>query len=200
MKVIGITGGIGAGKSFVCQLIKAKGYPVYNADLMSKELLITREIRPEVERLFGSNAYQLSESGKLVLNTTFIADAIFSNPVLRKQLEQLIHPLVRNDFKSWVMQQSSTLVFQESALLLASEDLSFFDAIVYIDADIDRRIEKVMLRNDLARSEVLDRIAAQPKLEDHTHRIHYLLYNDYDHSIEQEVDALLEDLSLKTTV
>ena len=77
MKVIGITGGIGAGKSFVCQLIKAKGYPVYNADFMSKELLITKEIRPEVERLFGSNAYQLSESGKLVLNTTFIADAIF---------------------------------------------------------------------------------------------------------------------------
>lgn len=194
MRIIGITGGIGAGKSFICQLIKASGYPVYDADLRSKELLLSDSIRSKVERLFSTEAYFIDEAGELILNTKLIASAIFSNSDLRKQLEQLIHPMVREDFDHWVHKQSSALVFYESALLLASEDLSSFDVIVYIDADLDKRIEKVMQRNGLSRSEVLDRIAAQPKLEDHIHRIHYLVYNNYDDSIETEVGALLEDL------
>ena len=193
MKVIAITGGIGSGKSKVSNYLIEKGYPVYSADDRSKQLLLEDNIRPKIMDLLGPDAY--TRDGKeYLVNKPYIASKIFSDDVLRKKMEGIIHPAVRQDFESWLNEQSAKFVFQESALILASKNPYPFDKVIYIDADLDQRIDGVMSRDQTSREQILQRIAAQPQLEDHISQIDYIINNKFDDSLFDEIDALIEDL------
>ena len=193
MKVIAITGGIGSGKSKVSNYLIEKGYPVYSADDRSKQLLLEDNIRLKIMDLLGSDAY--TRDGKVYLaNKPYIASKIFSDNVLRKKMEGIIHPAVRQDFEGWLNKQSAEFIFQESALILASRKPYPFDKIIYVDADLDQRIQGIMKRDQTSREQILQRIAAQPQLEDHISQIDYIINNKFDDSLFDEIDALIEDL------
>ena len=193
MKVIAITGGIGSGKSKVSNYLIEKGYPVYSADDRSKQLLLEDIIRVKIIDLLGSDAY--TRDGKVYLaNKPYIASKIFSDDVLRKKMEGIIHPAVRQDFEDWLKKQSAEFIFQESALILASKKPYPFDKIIYVDADLDQRIQGIMKRDKSSREQILQRIAAQPQLEDHISQIDYIINNKFDDSLFDEIDALIEDL------
>ena len=193
MKVIAITGGIGSGKSKVANYLIEKGYPVYSADDRSKQLLLEDAIRLKIMDLLGPNSY--ARDGKAYLaNKPYIASKIFSDDALRKKMEAIMHPAVRQDFEVWLNKQSEEFIFQESALILASKDPYPFDKIIYIDADLDQRIEGIMKRDQTSREQILQRIAAQPQLEDHLSQIDYIINNKFDTSLFDEIDALIEVL------
>ena len=193
MKVIAITGGIGSGKSKVSNYLIEKGYPVYSADDRSKQLLLEDNIRVKIMDLLGSDAY--TRDGNVYLaNKPYIASKIFSDDMLRKKMERIIHPAVRQDFEGWLNEQSAEFIFQESALILASKKPYSFDKVIYVDADLDQRIQGIMKRDKSSREQILQRIAAQPQLEDHILQIDYIINNKFDDSLFDEIDALIEDL------
>ncbi|NBR15901.1 MAG: dephospho-CoA kinase, partial [Crocinitomicaceae bacterium] len=113
MKRIGITGGIGSGKSYVANIIEKMGFPVYYSDNKSKELTNSHPIiRQGLIELVGENVYFGGDLDKKVLAT-----AIFSNDEIRLKVNQLIHPIVRQDFEDWATAQKSELIFNEAAIL-----------------------------------------------------------------------------------
>ena len=196
MKKVAITGGIGSGKSRVCNLLQEKGYPVYPSDERAKYLMVHNEgLRTELIALLGSEAYSFDGEGQaLDLNRGFISAAIFENPSLKTQLESLVHPVVREDFEKWSKEQSSSIVFHESALVLLTAYYTQFDAVVLVVAPESIRLERVMRRDGLSREAVLKRIQSQPIYEELEERATYLIDNSGSITLEDQVAALLEDL------
>lgn len=195
MKKIAITGGIGSGKSFVCAYILSKGYPVFNSDHRAKELMISdKKLKDSIELLLGKESYLIDEHRAIQLNNEFIASKIFAQTELKIKLEQLVHPAVRNDFEHWALAQRSELVFQESALILATDYYQQFDAIVLISAPLEMRIERILQRDGLYRSSVLERIKAQPNFESLLGRVTHRIDNSEKLSLEDQVNALIVDL------
>ncbi len=113
MKSVGVTGGIGSGKSIVCKIFEVMGFPVFYADAEAKKCMVEDpDLISGVKQLLGENAYINKE-----LNRSFVAEQIFSNTDLKLKMDALVHPAVYRSFENWKAQQNSDLVFNESALL-----------------------------------------------------------------------------------
>ena len=157
MKSIGITGGIGSGKSLVCKIIEKLGYPVFYADEAAKKVMIEdQKLKSELIHLLGEDAYLNNE-----LNRTFIAEQIFKNNQLKKGVSDLVHPAVYRAYENWKKMQNSDLVFNESALLFETGSYKSFDATILVTANRETRIHRVMKRDGLSREAVLERISHQ---------------------------------------
>jgi dephospho-CoA kinase len=195
MKKIAVTGGIGSGKSYVCDLIASKGFPVFNSDRWAKDLMVSdAQLKRAIEQLIGDEAYQLDQDHNIRINQAFIATRIFGQAALRLQLEQLVHPVVRMAFEQWVKEQTTALVFQESALILSTEYYKNFDAIVLVSCSDELRISRVMQRDNVDRMTVISRMKAQPDYESLLDRITHVIDNSGDQSLEDQVEALIVDL------
>jgi dephospho-CoA kinase len=154
---IGITGGIGSGKTHVAQIFMKMGVPIYFADerakwLMSTNLIIIKKIL----QLFGPNAYQNDS-----LNRAYIANKIFKNKLLLEKLNAIVHPEVSADFKKWVDSQKAPYVLKEAALLIESSSFKDLDAILTIDAPIEVRIKRAANRDKQTEKEIERRIKNQ---------------------------------------
>lgn len=149
MKKIGITGGVGSGKSIVCHVFKLLGIPVYEADERAKWLTQHDPIlRNDIIRLLGQAAYdQLGN-----YNRAYVAAQVFSHPDRLAALNALIHPRVHADAARWVQQQAAPYVLREAALMRAAGDHNDLDAVVVITAPLALRMQRVRLR-DPQRSE-----------------------------------------------
>ncbi|MBO0930479.1 dephospho-CoA kinase [Fibrella aquatilis] len=145
MKKIGITGGIGSGKSTVCQVFRALGVPVYEADERAKWLTMHDPIlRADILRLLGPQAYDAAGQ----YNRTFVAAQVFTDPALLRQLNALIHPRVQADTLRWVEQYSHLpYVIKEAALMNAAGDGNDLDAVVVVIAPLDLRIQRIRRRD-----------------------------------------------------
>jgi dephospho-CoA kinase len=196
MKKVAITGGIGSGKTRVCNLLQEKGYPVYPSDEKAKYIMVQDGgLRTKLIALLGPEAYLVDKAGQVFdLNKGFISAAIFENPSLKTRLELLVHPIVREDFEKWSNEQASSLVFHESALVLLTEYYLHFDAVVLVNAPESIRVERVMKRDGLSREAVLKRIQSQPIYEELVERATYLIDNSGVIRLDDQVLALLEDL------
>ena len=195
MKKIAVTGGIGSGKSFVCDLIASKGFPVFNSDSWAKDLMVSDvQLKRAIEKLIGDEAYQLDQDHNIRINQAYIASRIFGQAALRLQLEQLVHPVVRIAFEQWVKEQTTALVFQESALILSTEYYKNFDAIVLVSCSDELRISRVMQRDNVDRMTVISRMKAQPDFESLLDRVTHVIDNSGDQSLEDQVEALIVDL------
>jgi dephospho-CoA kinase len=154
---IGITGGIGSGKTHVAQIFMKMGVPIYFADERAKWLMSTNLIIiKKTVQLFGPNAYQNDS-----LNRAYIANKIFKNKLLLEKLNAIVHPEVSADFKKWVDSQKAPYVLKEAALLIESGSFKDLDAILTIDAPIDVRIKRAAYRDRQTEKEIERRIKNQ---------------------------------------
>lgn len=157
MKIVGLTGGIGSGKTTIAKWFSEVGIPVYNSDNEAKRLMNESvEIREELIQLFGKDAYLNNE-----LNRKFISSKVFENKYLLEQLNQIVHPTVFKDFKIWIQNQNAPFVVKEAAILFESGSYHDCDYIVSVIADEEIRIQRVMNRDGISREQVLSRIKNQ---------------------------------------
>ena len=192
MKRIGITGGIGAGKSLVAEIIKAMGYPVYNSDERAKELTDSNpKIKEGLIHLFGLEIYQND-----TLNKFALAQAIFSDESLREKVNALIHPIVREDFNLWALAQNNSLVFNESAILFETGSFKNFDAIILVYAPTELRIKRIMKRDNCSENEVLKRMNSQFSDEEKYQLTEFRVLNDEQTPLLVQVEKIILNVSL----
>lgn len=192
MKRIGITGGIGAGKSLVAEIIKAMGYPVYNSDERAKELTESNpKIKEGLIHLFGEEIYQND-----TLNKFALAQAIFSDESLREKVNALIHPIVREDFNLWTLAQNNSLVFNESAILFETRSFKNFDAIILVYAPKELRIKRIMKRDNCSENEVLKRMNSQFSDEEKYQLTEFRVLNDEQTPLLVQVEKIILNVSL----
>lgn len=171
MRVIGLTGGIGSGKTTVANMFAALGVPVYIADVEAKKLTDSSEaIRHELISLLGKEAYSDEK-----LNRAYVADKIFTNQHLLHQVNQIIHPEVAKHFKQWTAAQKATYIIKEAAILFESGSYKDCDAIILVTAPKSVRIERVMARDAIARHEVEQRMENQWSDEKKRKLSHYII-------------------------
>ena len=156
-KRVGITGGIGAGKTLVCRILNAMGYPVFYSDSESKKILNSDPVvKAAILDLFGAQAYQNNQ-----LNRSFISDQVFTNPERLARLNAIAHPAVRNAFEKWITEQDSPLIFNEAAILFETGIYKNYDVTVVVTAPIELRIRRVIERDNTDEASVRSRIEKQ---------------------------------------
>jgi dephospho-CoA kinase len=143
MKIIGLTGGIGSGKTTVAKMFNDLHVPVYIADVEAKRLMNTSKvIKKKLVKLFGTEAYKNE-----VLNKPFIADKIFNNKELLHKMNAIVHPKVASHFKKWVAKQPGPYVIKESAILFENGGYLNCDAVITVTASKKDRIQRVIARD-----------------------------------------------------
>ncbi len=183
---IGITGGIGSGKSSVCSIFEHLGVPVFYADIESKRMLDEDdEVRFAVIQLLGAEAYQ-----GVIANRKFIADCVFSNPEMLKKLNAVLHPAVFRRFDEWVLRQQAPYVIKEAAILFESGADRGIDKAVHVTAPMELRVKRVMERDGVSREDVEKRMSRQWTDEQRDARSHYRLNNDEQSLLLPQVIAL----------
>lgn len=184
---IGLTGGIGSGKSIVAKVLESRGYPVFYSDLEAKRIVESPKIQNQITQLLGSSSYREG-----VYQTDYVSKMVFGNPSLLKQLNQIIHPAVREGFSSFYKTQKKNLVFNEAAILVESGGASEMDAVVLVSAPEDIRIARVLSRNNLlTREDVLKRISRQWTDEQKRPHAHFEIINDESRSVLIQIDQML---------
>ena len=154
---IGITGGIGSGKSIVSKILLAMNYPVYNSDQEAKRIIRDNpKVRTQLIELFGEEVYINNE-----LNRPFLANIIFNDEVALEKVNNIVHPQVRADFTTFCKAQNSELVFNEAAILFETGGEQQFDKMVLVTADEKLRISRVMKRDSIQEAEVKSRMSKQ---------------------------------------
>jgi len=192
MKKIGITGGIGSGKSFVANIIEKMGYPVYYSDLRSKELTNSHPtIRQGLIDLVGENVYFEGELDKKIL-----ASAIFSNDEMRLKVNQLIHPIVRQDFEDWAKAQTSDLIFNEAAILFETGAYRNFDATILVYAPEELRLKRVLKRDIITKEEVLARMNNQMNDNEKRKMTSLQILNDGESPLLNQLEEVIERLKI----
>ncbi len=155
---IGITGGIGSGKSTVCKVFNVLGIPVFEADKVAKELMNTNiELKEQLVRLFGEGIYTPDS----VVDRKKLAKIIFNDHLQLEKINALVHPAVRNEFKNWKTKQQTAYVIHEAAILFESGFYKMMDYTILVTAPEKQRIERVLTRDGVSESEVKERISKQ---------------------------------------
>ena len=187
---IGITGGIGSGKSTVGQVLARIGYPLYLADSRAKWLIEhDAQLAARIAQLMGPQTYT---DGRY--NRPYVAQRVFGNPSLLQQLNALVHPAVAADFERWANAQHG-LAFMEAAILFESQ----FDRLVHrtiaVTAPDHVRIERVMRRDGAVRQQVEARMLAQMPPQELAQRAHFCINNDGKTLILPQIISILQQLS-----
>ena len=157
MKIIGLTGGIGSGKSKVLTFFQNKGIPCYNSDKQAKVLVNTDlKLKSEIKKCFGDEIYCFDK-----LDSKALSNKVFNNPENLKVLNSIIHPAVANDFIKYTNNNKSSIIFKESAILFESESHLSCDYTILITAPVKTRIERVVKRDLINIDQVKLRISNQ---------------------------------------
>ncbi|MFQ5824568.1 MAG: dephospho-CoA kinase [bacterium] len=179
MLLFGVTGGIGCGKTAVCNILKEKGVPIIEADPLAKELTNRLpEIRQALTGEFGKDVYD--EDGRL--NKDVLSQIVFSNPEAREKVNQIIHPHVlrwiREEAQRLQIEENQKLVGVEAALIFESKMDKMLGAVVVVSAPLEKRIKWLQERNRLSKEEILKRMNSQMPLVDKIRRADYVIEND----------------------
>lgn len=191
MKVIGLTGGIGSGKTTVIEYIASKGFPVYIADNAGKQVMEVPEVIEKVNRLFNESV--LLPDG--TLDRKKIGAIVFNNPDLLKQLNAIVHPAVGLDFEKFkAANPEATLLFKESAVLFESGAYRTCDATILVTAPEKIRIQRVMSRDQVSEEQVRERIKNQMPDEEKRALSTYIVENMDLPATFNKIDEILEEL------
>ncbi|RYH74792.1 dephospho-CoA kinase [Flavobacteriaceae bacterium 144Ye] len=174
MKIVGLTGGIGSGKTTVAKLFSELGVPIYIADVEAKKLMNgSKVIRRNLIALFGEKAY--TNEG---LNRPYIASKIFNNKELLEQMNAIVHPKVGAHFKRWLKKQNGAYVIKEAAIIFEEGMQSQYDCIVLVTADLEERINRVLQRDNTSREKVLAIVNNQLSDEEKIKKSDFVIVNN----------------------
>ena len=180
--VIGLTGGIGSGKSTVLQMFKELGAVIYIADVEAKKLMNTdEELQLEIIKLLGDQAYSSKK-----LNKEYVASKVFNDTKLLQKLNALVHPKVQEHFKNFLNQHPNDIIIYEAAILFESGSNSFCDYIITVVADENVRINRLLKRDKLTKEQIKQRIQNQTDDEFKILQSNVVLENhELEHTREQ---------------
>ena len=184
---VGLTGGIGSGKTLICSILEKLGIPVYYADAEAKRLMTHHpDLKRKILDLLGEKAYKGAS-----LDRKYLAERLFGNEVLLASMNSVVHPTVREDFKRWSDQQKEVpYVVEEAAILFESGAYKDFDQTVLVYAPEEIRIRRVMERDKCDRESVLRRISHQESEEELSKLADHILINDGQQMILPQVIEL----------
>ena len=174
MKKIGITGGIGSGKTYVSEVFSSLGIPVFNADVESKRLMSSSDnLISLVKDLFGDDIYTNG-----LLDKQKLASIVFSDKEKLENLNNIIHPVVKQEFIDWCKQQNSSYVIKETAILFESRSDKGLDAVICVSAPLNIRIDRAVKRDGSTEKEIKNRIENQISQEEKENLSDYIIVND----------------------
>lgn len=186
MKIIGLTGGIGSGKTTVANMFRELGIPVYDSDKEAKLLMNTsKKLKKAIVELFGDTAY--NSSG---LNRKYIADKVFKDSELLNKLNSIVHPAVREHFLEWAKSKKTNYVIQESAIIFENANEDFYHAIILVTAPIEDRIDRILKRDNTTRESVLFRMDNQWSDEKKKELSSYVVFNDDISKTKLKIDEI----------
>lgn len=187
-KVVGITGGIGAGKSMVCNILSLLGYPVYDCDSRAK-LIMDEDISIKKALVHHVTPDAVDSHGNI--DRKAISEVVFKNHIKLKELNSIVHGAVREDIKKW-LENNDGISFVETAILYESGVDKMVDEVWEVTAPDDVRIERVCRRNNLSIEDVISRIESQKNSAYVRHEKIKLIVNDYHHSLLLQINECLE--------
>ena len=187
---LGLTGGIGSGKSTVARIFESFGVPVYYADDRAKSIMNQNPVvKKTITETFGKDSYI---QGKL--NRKYIGSIVFGNNESLKQLNHIVHPAVAEDFKNWCSCQTSTLIVKEAAVLIESGGMETVDKVVVVKAHVKTRIKRVMERDGVKEEDVIARLNHQMTDSQRLKYADYLIDNGGKQMLIPQVRLILQDL------
>jgi dephospho-CoA kinase len=190
-KIIGLTGGIGSGKSTVAKYIASKGIPVYVADDAAKKIMADEKVVKEIQNLFSENI--ITNDSKL--DRAKIASIVFNNPIELKKLNDLIHPKVKKHFLNWLKEHKSVkFIVKEVAILFETGGDKECDAVILVLAPEDLRIERTILRDKTDEENVRNRMKNQYSDEEKIKKSDFIINNIKLDATYIQVDKVIETL------
>jgi dephospho-CoA kinase len=191
---IGITGGIGSGKSVVSSLLTVYGIPVYSADNEGKRLSDeSMVIRKKLTDLFGKEIYAEDR-----LDRPKLASFVFNNEKLLGKVNSIIHPVINKDFKDWIKHQETKLCALESAILFESAFDKDMDAVLMVYTPVELRLTRVMQRDGFSEAEVMKRMNRQMSDVLKREKSDYVIVNDDKQPLIPQIEAFIKIITKKT--
>jgi dephospho-CoA kinase len=192
-KIIGLTGGIGSGKTTIANYFAEKGIPVYIADDEARKITESPEILQSIRALFGDEVFNYEK-----LDRVRVSQIVFNDTDKLKLLNEIIHPAVKKHFKNWVLQHSNfDFIVYETAILFESGSYKQCDVVISVIAPIETRIKRVMIRDSVSREEVLNRIKNQLSDEDLIKKSDFIIENNTIEETKHQVDKILKKITIK---
>ncbi len=192
-KIIGLTGGIGSGKTMVAKYIESLGIPVYIADDEAKTIMETDEVYEAVKKELGTEVFDNQK-----LNRKKLAQLVFTNSEKRDKLNKIVHPLVKKHFDLWVkMNENAQFVVKEAAILFESGSYKYCDAIITVTSPLETRIQRVMHRDKSDRASVLKRIESQWTDEQRIAKSDFVIHNISVDATYKQIEQILNLLKNK---
>jgi dephospho-CoA kinase len=186
---IGLTGGIGSGKSTVAAIFEVLGIPVYYSDLQARRLLLEDpELKSQIQLHFGAACY-----AKGTLDRAYLSRQVFNNSEKLTLLNSLVHPVTIRDANHWMQQQRSPYVIKEAALIFESGSDQYLDYVVEVYAPLSLRIQRAMTRDHVSEAEVLSRVNSQMDEKEKIDRSDFVLYNDDQQAVLPQVLELHQE-------
>ena len=192
-KIIGLTGGIGSGKTTIANHFLSSGVPVYIADEEARKIMQSPEIIKAIEETFGNSVF---ENG--VLSREKLAEIVFNDPEKLKQLNAIVHPAVKKHFNEWILKhKDSPFIIYEAAILFESGSYKDCDLIITVTAPLESRIQRVMQRDKATREHVLKRINAQWNDAQRISKSDYFIENVNPETAKLKVKETLKILNIQ---
>ena len=189
-KIIGLTGGIGSGKTSIAKYFEQNGIPVYIADDRAKMVSSKPEVVKKIITAFGN---EILDNNKYISKEK-LSNIVFTDKKKLQLLNSIIHPEVKKDFIEWVKMQNKPFVIKEAAILFESGSYKDCDLIITIIAPIEERIKRVMLRDNISREKVLDRISNQWSDEERIKKSDFIIENTSLTAAYEQVNKILVSL------
>jgi len=171
--IVGLTGGIGSGKTTVANFFKELGVPVYNSDQEARKLMKnSKRVKKGIIEVLGDKAYHGEK-----LNKKYISDKIFNNKNQLQKINDIVHPAVRAHFLKWRKKQNTLYVIQETALIFENKSEEFYDQIILVVAPKSERIQRVSERDEISENQVKARLKNQLEDDEKIPLSHYIIEN-----------------------
>lgn len=190
---VGISGGIGAGKTWVARIFALLDIPIYNADERARWLMAhQKDLKSKIRSAFGAPSYFPDGS----LNRKYLAEKVFADPVLTNKINTLVHPAVREDFKEWVGRQETNYVLKEAALLFETGSFQELDFTIHVTAAESLRIGRIQKRDPQRSRQQIDQIMSKQWKDDKKNELaDFILFNDETRLVIPQVLQIHQSLA-----
>jgi dephospho-CoA kinase len=190
MKIVGLTGGIGSGKTTVANMFHALGVPIYIADEEAKKLMTSSKvIKRKLITLFGDDAYING-----ILNKSFIAKTIFNDKTVLEKMNHIIHPRIGSHFKKWMLKQNAPYVIKEAAILFENGSYMQYDFIITVTASKELKIKRLLKRDNTTKQNIETIMKNQWSDEEKIKRSNFVIINSELENTSQQVAKIHQQI------